>query len=86
MDVAHGAAVAVAKALARVRRHPTLVDDVVVYANATILRGDTVVGAGSIIGGNVSLTRSVPPGSMVTHTSQVARRPKTWDGVEDFSI
>ncbi|MGZ8378525.1 MAG: serine O-acetyltransferase [Gemmatirosa sp.] len=79
-------AAAVTKALARTRRHPTLEDDVVVYANATILGGDTVVGAGSVIGGNVWLTRSVPPGSVVTHTSQVARRPATWDGVEDFSI
>lgn len=79
-------AAAVAKALARTRRHPTLGDDVVVYANATILGGETVVGAGSVIGGNVWLTRSVPPGSVVTHTSQVARRPATWDGVEDFSI
>jgi serine O-acetyltransferase len=79
-------AAAVAKGLARTRRHPTLEDDVVVYANATILGGDTVVGAGSVIGGNVWLTRSVPPRSVVTHASQVARRPATWDGVEDFAI
>ncbi|MDF1505502.1 hypothetical protein [Roseisolibacter sp. H3M3-2] len=79
-------AAAVAKALARTRRHPTLEDDVVVYANATILGGDTVVGAGSVIGGNVWLTHSVPPRSVVTHASQVARRPATWDGVEDFAI
>jgi serine O-acetyltransferase len=67
-------ALAVAKHLARTKRHPTLEDDVVVYANATILGGDTVVGAGSVVGGNVWLTRSVPPGSVVTHQSQVARR------------
>lgn len=84
------AAAAVAKTLARTRRHPTLEGDVVVYANATILGGDTVVGAGSVIGGNVRLTRSVPR-SVVTHTSQVARRgPRgalgTYDGIEDFSI
>ncbi len=79
-------AAAVAKALARTRRHPTLEDDVVVYANATILGGETVVGAGSVIGGNVWLTRSVPPGSVVTHASQVSRRPVMWDGVEDFAI
>lgn len=78
-------ALAVAKQLASVKRHPTLEDDVVVYANATILGGRTVVGAGSVIGGNVWLTRSVPPGSVVTHQSQVA--PRTgYDGVEDFSI
>lgn len=48
------------------KRHPTLEDDVVVYAGATILGGDTVVGRGSIVGGNVWLTTSVPPGSRVT--------------------
>jgi serine O-acetyltransferase len=82
-------ALAVAKQLAKVKRHPTLGDDVVVYANATILGGDTVVGAGSVIGGNVWLTRSVPPGSVVTHQSQVARRGESnglYDGVEDFAI
>jgi serine O-acetyltransferase len=82
-------ALAVAKQLARVKRHPTLEDGVVVYANATILGGDTTVGAGSVIGGNVWLTRSVPPGSVVTHQSQVARRSESnglYDGVEDFAI
>jgi serine O-acetyltransferase len=48
------------------KRHPTLADDVVVYAGATILGGDTVVGRGSVIGGNVWLTTSVPPRSRVT--------------------
>jgi serine O-acetyltransferase len=48
------------------KRHPTLEDDVVVYAGATILGGDTVVGRGSVIGGNVWLTNSVPPFSRVT--------------------
>jgi serine O-acetyltransferase len=48
------------------KRHPTLEDDVVVYAGATILGGDTVVGRGSVIGGNVWLTTSVPAGSRVT--------------------
>jgi serine O-acetyltransferase len=82
-------AAAVGKHLAGTKRHPTIEDDVVIYANATILGGDTVVGRGSVIGGNVWLTRSVPPGSVVTHTSQVARRgagTATWDGVEDFAI
>jgi serine O-acetyltransferase len=48
------------------KRHPTLEDDVVVYANATILGGDTVVGRHAVIGSNVWLTQSVPPGTVVT--------------------
>ncbi len=47
------------------QRHPTIEDDVTVYAGATILGGDTVIGKGSTIGGNVWLTRSVPPGTTV---------------------
>lgn len=49
----------------KVQRHPTIEDDVTVYAGATILGGDTVIGRGSTIGGNVWLTRSVPPGTTV---------------------
>lgn len=48
------------------KRHPTLEDDVVVYAGATILGGATVVGRGSVIGGNIWLTESVPAYSRVT--------------------
>lgn len=47
------------------KRHPTLEDDVTVYAGATILGGNTVVGKGSVIGGNVFLIESVPPGTKV---------------------
>lgn len=46
-------------------RHPIVEDDVVIYANATIL-GRVTIGRGSVIGGNVWLTRSVPPGSQVS--------------------
>jgi serine O-acetyltransferase len=48
------------------KRHPTLEDDVTVYPNASILGGETVIGEGSVIGGNVWLTQSVPPYSRVT--------------------
>lgn len=47
------------------KRHPTVEDDVTLYAGATILGGATVIGTGSVIGGNVWLTESVPPGSRV---------------------
>ncbi len=49
-----------------IKRHPTLEDDVVVYAGATILGGDVVIGKGAMIGSNVWLLESVPPGSTVT--------------------
>ncbi len=48
------------------RRHPTLEDDVTVYANATILGEDTVIGRGSVVNGGVFLTTSVPPDSVVS--------------------
>ena len=48
-----------------VKRHPTIEDDVTIYAGTTILGGDTVIGRGSVIGGNVWLTHSVPPESVV---------------------
>lgn len=47
------------------KRHPSIEDDVIIYANATILGGDTVVGERSVIGGNVWLTHSVPPDTEV---------------------
>lgn len=49
-----------------IQRHPTVEDDVVIYSNATILGGDTVIGRGTTIGGNVFLTHSIPPNSFVT--------------------
>ncbi len=58
------------------QRHPTIGNDVVIYANATILGGATVVGHGTVIGGNVWLTESVPPNSKVYHQSQVQIKSK----------
>ena len=60
-------ALSVQKELANRKRHPTIEDDVTIYAGATILGGSTVIGRGSIIGGNVWLTESVPPGSRIYH-------------------
>jgi serine O-acetyltransferase len=74
-------ALAVSKKLANRKRHPTIGNEVVIYANATILGGTTVVGAGSVIGGNVWLTQSVPPRSVVQFSSRVEQRDGD-DGLE----
>ena len=47
------------------KRHPTIEDNVIIYAGATILGGETVIGKGSVIGGSVWLTESVPAGSRI---------------------
>ncbi|MBF0351343.1 MAG: serine acetyltransferase [SAR324 cluster bacterium] len=54
----------------QVKRHPTIEDNVVIYAGATILGGETVIGRDSVIGGNVWITRSVPSGSKIYMDTQ----------------
>lgn len=61
-------ALSVKKKLQSIKRHPTIEDDVVIYANSTILGGDTVIGKGSVIGGNTWIVESVKPGSVITVT------------------
>lgn len=60
------------------KRHPTIGNNVVIYANAIILGGDTVIGDGAIIGGSVFVTQSVLPGHQVSITAPVlkVRPPK----------
>ncbi len=60
------------------KRHPTIEDDVIIYAGATILGGDTVIGARSVIGGNVWITESLPPDTQVLIESahQIYRNKK----------
>ncbi|HEX5818596.1 MAG TPA: serine O-acetyltransferase EpsC [Gemmatimonadales bacterium] len=79
-------AASVKKELAHLKRHPTVGDDVVIYANATILGGDTYIGEGSVIGGNVWLTHSVPPGSVVTHEGVTERSRGERDALLEFHI
>jgi serine O-acetyltransferase len=79
-------AASVRKELAHLKRHPTVGDDVVIYANATILGGDTRIGEGSVIGGNVWLTHSVPPGSVVTHDGVTERSRGEPDALLEFHI
>jgi serine O-acetyltransferase len=54
-------ALSVTREMRGTKRHPTIEDDVTIYAGATILGGDTVIGRGSVIGGNVWLVKSIPP-------------------------
>jgi serine O-acetyltransferase len=60
-------ALSVDKNMAYTKRHPTVEDNVVIYAGATILGGETIIGHDSVIGGNVWLTKSVEPHSTVFH-------------------
>jgi serine O-acetyltransferase len=60
---------------------------VVIYSSATILGGDTVIGKGSVIGGNVWLTSSVAANSIVYHTHKVKIRNNVDDKkIIDFQI
>lgn len=54
------------QALSGVKRHPTIEDNVVIYANTTVLGGETVVGKGSVVAGNTFLTQSVPENTTVS--------------------
>ncbi len=80
-------ALSVSKKHQKKKRHPTIEDHVVIYSNATILGGQTVIGHHSIIGGNVWLTESVPPYSIVYHKSEIkVRSQKKDESVINFSI
>jgi serine O-acetyltransferase len=67
-------ALSVKKEMAKMKRHPTIEDNVIIYAGATILGGNTIIGQNSIIGGNVWLTDSIPQNSRVYHKSQIEVR------------
>jgi serine O-acetyltransferase len=69
-------ALSVNKDQAEKKRHPTIEDNVVIYSGATILGGQTVIGSDSVIGGNVWLTNSVLPFSIVYHKSEISIRDK----------
>jgi serine O-acetyltransferase len=70
------------------KRHPTLQDDVVIYANATILGGDTVIGHHAVVGSNVWLTHSVDPYTVVSLEKPSLRMkgPATQDLVPMYHI
>jgi len=64
-------ALSVNKEDAQKKRHPTIEDNVVIYAGATILGGETVIGKNSVIGGNVWLTKSVPENSKIYYQARM---------------
>ena len=63
-----------------IERHPIIEDDVTIYSGATIL-GRVTIGRGSVIGGNVWLTRSVPPGSRVSQMRPVTESFENGGGI-----
>lgn len=64
-------ALSVKKGEAFIKRHPTIENNVIIYANSTILGGQTTVGRDSIIGGNVWLTYTIPSNSVVYHKNEI---------------
>jgi serine O-acetyltransferase len=62
-------ALSVSKDMKNSKRHPTVEEGVCIYANATILGGETTIGKNSIVGGNSWVTRSIPEGSVVSNTT-----------------
>jgi serine O-acetyltransferase len=54
------------QALSGIKRHPTIEDNVIIYANATILGGETVVGRNATVAGNTFVTESIPADSKVS--------------------
>ncbi|MBK7105136.1 MAG: serine acetyltransferase [Ignavibacteriae bacterium] len=79
-------ALSVDKNLAQTKRHPTICDNVIIYAQAVILGGNTVIGKNSIIGGNVWLTESVSENSIVYHKSEVRLRKSSEPEPLEFII
>ncbi|RYG44387.1 serine acetyltransferase [bacterium] len=79
-------ALQVSRSLAGAKRHPTLENNVVVYANATILGGETVIGHDSIIGGNAFITESLPPFSALGRTPEPRPRRDRGTDLIDFHI
>lgn len=69
-------AISVAKELSQQKRHPTIEDHVIIYANATILGGDTTIGHHSIIGGNTWITHSLAPHTIAYQNANIIIRDK----------
>ncbi|MDH5598308.1 MAG: serine acetyltransferase [Cyclobacteriaceae bacterium] len=64
-------ALSISKEDAEKQRHPTIEDNVVIYAGATILGGETIIGKNSVIGGNVWITKSLPPNTKIYYQARM---------------
>jgi len=72
-------ALSVSKAVAGSKRHPTIGDNVTLYSGCTILGGETIIGHDSVVGGNVWLTHSVEPYSLVINQDKIRLIDKSLD-------
>lgn len=80
-------ALTVDKKMANTKRHPTIEENVVIYAGSTILGGDTVIGHHTVVGGNTWITESVLPHSVVYRNHRVViRDSKDYEAPNDFVI
>lgn len=80
-------ALTVEKEMAKTKRHPTIEDNVTIYAGSTILGGNTVIGHDTVVGGNTWITESVIPHSLVYRQHRVVvRDSKEFNRPIDFSI
>lgn len=76
-------ALSVSKLESGVKRHPSIGNDAIIYANATILGGDTRVGEHAIVGGNVWLTQSIPDYAQVYHHAEIKIKNRRSDSLEN---
>jgi serine O-acetyltransferase len=78
------------QALRGKKRHPTIGDNVTIYAGTTVMGGDTVIGAGSTIAASVFVTHSIPPRSLVFYEEKALRildkDKRSAEAMEDWSI
>lgn len=80
-------ALTVEKSMANTKRHPSIEDNVTIYAGSTILGGNTVIGHDTVIGGNTWITESILPHSVVYRQHRVVIRDnKDLDQPIDFTI
>jgi len=80
-------ALTVEKSMAHTKRHPTIEDNVVIYAGSTILGGNTVIGHHTVVGGNTWITESILPHSVVYRNHRVlVKDGKDFKTPNDFMI